>query len=257
MGSRRGRRRRGPGRVRQGVRGTAPVPGGRGVPGLAADHRPERDPEPVPQPRAPGGAGGAGPGCPRSTWPSTTRRRRRWAPCVASELLARGAAAADRTCARWSPAGTCWSCPRPRRRRRCGIPAGTVKSRLHRALTMLRTGGGRWLSPTHLDAELRALGRTLVVAPPARRSGRAGARPAAGRAGSAPLAAGRWLLTRRRRLVAAIIALVIIGLGLTPPVRAAVVEWLRIGGVLIRTAPAGRPGRRRPRRPRADDRAAW
>ena len=34
-----------------------------------------------------------------------------------------------------------------------------------------------------------------------------------------------------------IIALVIIGLGLTPPVRAAVVEWLRIGGVLVRTAP--------------------
>ena len=35
-----------------------------------------------------------------------------------------------------------------------------------------------------------------------------------------------------------IIALVIIGLGLTPPVRAAVVEWLRIGGVLIQTAPS-------------------
>ena len=34
-----------------------------------------------------------------------------------------------------------------------------------------------------------------------------------------------------------IIALVILGLGLTPPVRAAVVEWLRIGGVLVRTAP--------------------
>jgi Sigma-70 region 2 len=27
------------------------------------------------------------------------------------------------------------------------------------------------------------------------------------------------------------------GLGLTPPVRAAVVEWLRFGGILIRTAP--------------------
>ena len=35
-----------------------------------------------------------------------------------------------------------------------------------------------------------------------------------------------------------IVAVVIIGLGLTPPVRAAVVEWLRIGGVLVRTAPA-------------------
>ena len=49
---------------------------------------------------------------------------------------------------------------------------------------------------------------------------------------------GRSLLARRRRLVAVIIAVVIIGLGLTPPVRAAVVEWLRIGGVLIKTAPA-------------------
>jgi hypothetical protein len=34
-----------------------------------------------------------------------------------------------------------------------------------------------------------------------------------------------------------IIAVVLLGLGLTPPVRAAVVEWLRIGGVLIRTEP--------------------
>jgi hypothetical protein len=35
-----------------------------------------------------------------------------------------------------------------------------------------------------------------------------------------------------------IIAAVIIGLGLTPPVRAAVLEWLRIGGVVIKTGPA-------------------
>jgi hypothetical protein len=86
-----------------------------------------------------------------------------------------------------------------------------------------------------LEEELRALGRTLVVAPPPddlveqvltrlppqRRLRR-------------PLA---WLRARRRRLVAVIIAVVILGLGLTPPVRAAVVEWLRIGGVLIRTEP--------------------
>ena len=50
----------------------------------------------------------------------------------------RGAAAAGRSCARWWPAATCWSCPRPRPPRRSSIPAGTVKSRLHRALTMLR-----------------------------------------------------------------------------------------------------------------------
>jgi hypothetical protein len=86
-----------------------------------------------------------------------------------------------------------------------------------------------------LEQELRALGRTLVVDPapddlvervlsrlPARRRRR-------------PLA---WLGARRRRLVAVIIAVVLLGLGLTPPVRAAVVEWLRIGGVIIRTEPA-------------------
>ena len=68
-----------------------------------------------------------------------------------------------------------------------------------------------------LEAELRALGRTLVVEPPAddltervlaalppsrrRRSHRA------------------WLLARRRRIIAVIIAVVIVGLGLTPQVR--------------------------------------
>ena len=86
-----------------------------------------------------------------------------------------------------------------------------------------------------LDAELRALGQTLVVAAPAddlveQVLVRLPAEPRAVR----PRGRER---TRRRRVVAAIIALVIIGLGLTPPVRAAVVEWLRIGGVLVRTAP--------------------
>jgi hypothetical protein len=86
-----------------------------------------------------------------------------------------------------------------------------------------------------LDVELRALGRTLVVAPPAddlveQVLGRLPAEPRTAR----PRDRGR---TRRRRVVAAIVALVIIGLGLTPPVRAAVVEWLRIGGVLVRTQP--------------------
>jgi len=40
-------------------------------------------------------------------------------------------------------------------------------------------------------------------------------------------------------------AALMIGLGLTPPVRAAVVEWLGIGGVLIKTSPAlpSSPGR--------------
>ena len=89
--------------------------------------------------------------------------------------------------------------------------------------------------PDDLDAELRALGRTLVVAPATDDL----VEQVLARLPADPLPArsrdrGR---TRRRRVIAAIVALVIIGLGLTPPVRAAVVEWLRIGGVLIRTEP--------------------
>jgi hypothetical protein len=87
-----------------------------------------------------------------------------------------------------------------------------------------------------LEDELRALGRTLVVAAPRddlveRVLTRL---PALPRRRRTPWA---WLMARRRRLVAVIIAVVLVGLGLTPPVRAAVVEWLRIGGVLIRTGP--------------------
>ena len=87
-----------------------------------------------------------------------------------------------------------------------------------------------------LVAELRALGASVAVEPPAedlaeRVLARIAAEPRRTRT--------RWFRgARRRRLVAVIIALVIIGLGLTPPVRAAVVEWLRIGGVLIQTAPS-------------------
>jgi hypothetical protein len=44
-----------------------------------------------------------------------------------------------------------------------------------------------------------------------------------------------WLRARRRRLVAAVIIAVLLIAALTPPVRAAVLEWLRIGGVLITT----------------------
>ena len=98
-----------------------------------------------------------------------------------------------------------------------------------------------------LEEELRALGRTLVVDPPpddlvervlTRLPPRRRRRP------------WGWLRARRRRLVAVIIAVVLLGLGLTPPVRAAVVEWLRIGGVLIRTEPpvTGPSPTRNPRR---------
>ena len=47
----------------------------------------------------------------------------------------------------------------------------------------------------------------------------------------------RWLRNRRRRLIAVVIAIVLLVGALSPPVRAAVGEWLRIGGVLIRTGP--------------------
>src|SRR5918992_124554 len=92
-----------------------------------------------------------------------------------------------------------------------------------------------------LENELRQLGRTMVVAAP--RDDlveRVLARlPAQRRRRRTPWT---WLMARRRRLVAVIIAVVLLGLGLTPPVRAAVVEWLRIGGGLIRTgAPAPGP----------------
>lgn len=85
-----------------------------------------------------------------------------------------------------------------------------------------------------LAAELYALGRSLRTTPPAddlveqvlRRLGD----------GRAPI----WRRARRRarrRLVAVVMALVLLGLALTPPVRAAVVEWLRLGGLVVRTAP--------------------
>jgi hypothetical protein len=86
-----------------------------------------------------------------------------------------------------------------------------------------------------LETELRALGQTLLVDPP--RDDlveRVLARLPQQRRPGRPWA---WLTARRRRLVAVVIAVVLLGLGLTPPVRAAVIEWLRIGGVLIQTAP--------------------
>lgn len=44
----------------------------------------------------------------------------------------------------------------------------------------------------------------------------------------------RWLRSKRRRLVAVVLAILLV-MALTPPVRAAVREWLQIGAVLIRT----------------------
>jgi hypothetical protein len=96
--------------------------------------------------------------------------------------------------------------------------------------------------PDHLEEDLRALGRTLVVEPPpddlvervlaalpASRQGRL-------------RRAWLWLTRSRRRLVAMIVAAVIIALCLTPPVRAVVLHWLRIGGVVIKTVPPAQRG---------------
>ena len=88
-----------------------------------------------------------------------------------------------------------------------------------------------------LENELWALGRTMIIEPPPddlveRVLGRI-SMPAPRR--SARIR--RWLTRSRRRLVALIIAVLIIGLALTPPVRAVVRQWLQLGGVVIRTAP--------------------
>jgi hypothetical protein len=95
--------------------------------------------------------------------------------------------------------------------------------------------------PSQIDVEqeLRELGRTLVVAPPPDDlAERVIVRVRTESARRSRLSTWwHWLTGSRRRLVAAIVAAVLIGLVLTPPVRAAVVEWLRIGGVLIRSGP--------------------
>ena len=94
-------------------------------------------------------------------------------------------------------------------------------------------------SQIDLEQELRELGRTLVVAPPPEDL----AERVLVRVRTERARRGRlwtwwdWLISSRRRLVAAIVAALLIGLVLTPPVRAAVAEWLRIGGVLIKSAP--------------------
>jgi hypothetical protein len=94
-------------------------------------------------------------------------------------------------------------------------------------------------SQIDLEQELRELGQTLVVAPPPDDlAERVLVRVRTESARRRRLSTW-WdrLISSRRRLVAAILAALLIGLALTPPVRAAVAEWLRIGGVLIKSAP--------------------
>lgn len=89
-----------------------------------------------------------------------------------------------------------------------------------------------------LEAELVRAGRALLVeAAPDDLAERvlSGIRSAPPRRIDRSPAWWRWLRARRRRLVAAVVAALILALTLTPPVRAAVIEWLRIGGVIVRT----------------------
>jgi hypothetical protein len=94
----------------------------------------------------------------------------------------------------------------------------------------------------HLEENLQALGRTLIVEPPPDDlvervlAALPASRP--GRLRRAWL----WLTRSRRRLVAMIVAAVIIALCLTPPVRAVVLHWLRIGGVVIKSVPPAQRG---------------
>jgi hypothetical protein len=93
-------------------------------------------------------------------------------------------------------------------------------------------------SQIDLEQELRELGRTLVVGPPPADLAERVIVCVWTEARRGRLSTWwHWLTGSRRRLVAAIVAAVLIGLVLTPPVRAAVVEWLRIGGILIKSAP--------------------
>jgi hypothetical protein len=102
-----------------------------------------------------------------------------------------------------------------------------------------------------LEEQLRALGRSITVDPPADDlAKRVLARVLAERPGPFTRA-WRWLVRSRRRLVAMIIAALITALGLTPPVRATVLEWLRIGGVVIKTAPSPAGSSPNPAPPRA------
>lgn len=90
-----------------------------------------------------------------------------------------------------------------------------------------------------LEAELRSLGHELATpVPPDDLAERVLRRLPTSPPRRTRSRGVRWLLGSRRRLVAIIVAAVVVALALTPPVRAAVVELLRIGGVIVRSAPA-------------------
>lgn len=107
------------------------------------------------------------------------------------------------------------------------------------------------LSQDPLEAELIALGRTVVIDPPsvdfadrvlariAETDGAYAARPSS-RIRSTFSTFSRWMgpLAAPRRRAAAVAIASLLVVVLVPPVRAAVVEFFRIGGVTVREVPA-------------------
>lgn len=91
------------------------------------------------------------------------------------------------------------------------------------------------MSPDPLDVELRALGRSLDASTPPGLVEAVMARVAAERAPSS------WWARRWRALVGGLAAVVLVG-ALTPPVRAAVVQWLGLGAVEVREVEGAPPG---------------
>ncbi len=97
---------------------------------------------------------------------------------------------------------------------------------------------GSDMTPTdELAAELVRLGRAVDVGPPPDDLAELVLRRIAVRAASGRDRRRRRFRRSTRRWVAVVVLLVLIALGLTPPVRAALRDWLDFGGVLIRTGP--------------------
>ena len=133
---------------------------------MAADHRPERDPERVPQPRAGGRRGRSWPGSTRRASPSIPEAQALTA--VRRDELLAGVRALPAELREVVACRYLLELTEAETATALQLPAGTVKSRLHRALSDLAEGGDRCLrSPIVLIAELQALGRTMVVEPPA------------------------------------------------------------------------------------------
>ena len=241
-------------------RALADLPRGRVVPAVAAAHRRERDPEPVPHVEPPAGARAHRRGSrslfapigdaadPAETAIDRERRQALWAALLTLP-------AAQRTVL------TCrylLDLDEAETAAVLGIARGTVKSRSNRGLRSLRAClAGRAMRPKGvrqmaerdadieaLESELRGLGRVLAIAPPP--DGlveavmtRLEREPIAGRRGvvaascsTAASAAGRWL-RERWRIGTAVLAGALLVLLRSRPAGAAVRQWLGFGAVVV------------------------